>query len=389
MPATTESPEPTTAAEHPLLRTSAPVPHPPADLFSEIDPHESAHLYPSIARFDRENHCWDIRLRGAIFGPCPDDVRSYWVVRMLEWLYGASKLTDEELANFEARIRGFLSLEGGSRRVIVRTGPHVHRLPNPSRVDGHFEDSVCLPPSEIEQQMRWRQGSAEPWIDYELVLDANGHGSRRLQGRAQLIGPQGVSVISDIDDTIKRSEVSRTASLVRNTFFRRFEPVSRMADVYSRWAEQGAVFHYVSQSPYQLYEALTELLEDGGFPDGTVHLTTMRGRTPTLYGVIRYFLDLWLQQRKTKREAIEQLLRLFPERKFVLVGDSGQEDLDIYADVARRFPGQVARIFIRNLIEKPITHHRRRAAMRGLRPELLREYQDPRGIPWRLPGGSA
>ncbi len=63
----------------------------------------------------------------------------------------------------------------------------------------------------------------------------------------------GLSVISDIDDTVKISNVVSKRSLLKHTFYSYFKPVEGISDVYQKWNEQKCQFHYVSASPWQLY----------------------------------------------------------------------------------------------------------------------------------------
>ena len=43
------------------------------------------------------------------------------------------------------------------------------------------------------------------------------------------------------------------------------------------------------------------------------------------------------------------LLKDYPERTFILVGDSGEKDPEFYADVMQRHPARIERVFIRNV----------------------------------------
>ena len=152
--------------------------------------------------------------------------------------------------------------------------------------------------------------------------------NRRFAGAVQLIGPRGFSVISDIDDTIKITEVGDRRALLANTFLREFREVPGMAALYRRWAKEGVFFHYVSASPWQLYAPLAAFLEAACYPSGSVHLKGFRWADTSL-------LDLFSSAEKTKRQAIEPILALFPHRRFILVGDSGERDPEIYAALAR------------------------------------------------------
>ena len=126
---------------------------------------------------------------------------------------------------------------------------------------------------------------------------------REFFGVVHLIPSEGISVISDIDDTIKVSDVTNKKELIRNTFLRPFRAVEGMADTYRCWADQGVVFHLVSSSPWQLYEPLARFLAESGFPESTFHLKRFRLTDRTAFNLLADPLT-------TKPQAIEPILRL-------------------------------------------------------------------------------
>jgi len=130
-----------------------------------------------------------------------------------------------------------------------------------------------------------------------------------------------------------------------------------MSQLYRRWAEAGAVFHYVSSSPWQLFESLEQLCDEDQFPRGSYHLRTLRLQDPRV-------LTLLLPARWGKRRTIRSILRSFPGRKFVLVGDSGERDPELYGAAARRYPRSVARIYIRDVASRTMDRDRIRRAFR-------------------------
>lgn len=50
-----------------------------------------------------------------------------------------------------------------------------------------------------------------------------------------------------------------------------------------------------------------------------------------------------------KKGTLERILRDFPERRFLLVGDSGEADLEVYTDVVCENPGRILGVFIRDV----------------------------------------
>jgi phosphatidate phosphatase APP1 len=119
-----------------------------------------------------------------------------------------------------------------------------------------------------------------------------------------------------------------------------------MADVYREWQDAGSVFHYVSASPWQLVTCLETFLRDAGLPSGSLHLKLFRLKDSTP-------LRRLPSRKRSKRRVIEQIMADFPRRQFLLVGDSGERDPEVYAAVARRNPQRVAGIAIRQLEGRP------------------------------------
>lgn len=160
-------------------------------------------------------------------------------------------------------------------------------------------------------------------------------------------------VISDIDDTILRTHVSNKAkmlyvTLLGNALTRRTFEGTR--DLYRGLARAGAdaPFFYVSQSVWNIYPLLEQFIREQQLPRGPLLLR--QGRL--------------LRDPRTvphKPAAIAHLLDTYPQLPFLLIGDSGQRDLDIYLDVARQYPGRIRGILIRN-----VSRARRAAALRQL-----------------------
>jgi phosphatidate phosphatase APP1 len=129
----------------------------------------------------------------------------------------------------------------------------------------------------------------------------------------------------------------------------------------------------VSASPWQLYAPLSEFVTEHGFPSGTFHLKKFRPKD-------RSAANLFASPEETKRQAIVPLLQAFPQRRFILVGDSGEKDPEIYATLAREYPRQVFRILIRNTTAETPDSPRFQEAFRDLPEEMCQVFEDPREI---------
>ena len=189
------------------------------------------------------------------------------------------------------------------------------------------------------------------------------------------LAPEGLSVFSDIDDTIRVSHVQDRAALLRGTFVEPFRSVPGMAALYRSWSDGGAQFHYLSATPWQLYVPIAAFLDSDGFPKGTFHLRDFRWHD-------RSFFNVLASADRYKRRNIEPLLQRLPRRRFVLVGDSGQRDPEVFGDLARRFPRQVRRIFIRDVGRSSAARYD--AAFAGLDRRSWRVFTDPGALPRNL-----
>lgn len=156
--------------------------------------------------------------------------------------------------------------------------------------------------------------------------------------------------ISDIDDTVL---ISHSASIFRRlkTIFTK-NPHTRktFAGVIKHYqllagahTEDNILnpFFYVSSSEWNLYDDLVEFFNYQHLPKGIFLLS----------GLKKWY-EL-LKTGKTKHEGkgvrIARIMDVFPQQKFVLLGDNSQKDPEIYAAIARRFPKNIYAIFIRNI----------------------------------------
>ncbi|KAI9357196.1 hypothetical protein BD770DRAFT_322406 [Pilaira anomala] len=166
------------------------------------------------------------------------------------------------------------------------------------------------------------------------------------QNLVSLVEPTGISIISDIDDTIKDTQVRAGArTVLSKTFFESPKSVRGMADAYMAWYSQGASFHYVSNSPFQLMPMIDSFIRDEQFPPGSMHLRDDG----------KLIARLVETPGQAKREAILDILADFPHRQFILVGDSGEIDLEIYTRIAMEYPDQIIKIFIRDVTTPTIS----------------------------------
>jgi len=83
---------------------------------------------------------------------------------------------------------------------------------------------------------------------------------------------------------------------------------------------------------------------------------------------------------KYKPGVIEPLMKKFPNRRFVFVGDFGERDPEIYGALAREHPQQVAKILIRDVTEEGPEADRFKTAFRELPLSLWKMFREPSEI---------
>ncbi|POY71520.1 hypothetical protein BMF94_5441 [Rhodotorula taiwanensis] len=155
----------------------------------------------------------------------------------------------------------------------------------------------------------------------------------------------GVRIVSDVDDTIKWTEVTKgTKTIFRNVFVRELPEirVPGMATWYRQLQAHGAQFHYVSNSPVELWPVLRTFLKLSGFPNGSCTLKEYGGASSAI-------AKLWEEPGQRKKANVENILKEFPAARFILVGDSGEQDLELYVALARQYPANILAIYIRDV----------------------------------------
>jgi phosphatidate phosphatase APP1 len=326
---------------------------------------ETIALFPSLGHLERGGSHWHVHVHGEVYAGGRVGLGKRLLLKLLK---RAMRVPDAAFQTelFQSRIARFLANDCKGKRLAVRCGDAAQALTKKSRPNGHFFGALRLPVDAVGPIERGGCGHAAR-VDLEVVDPAGD--CLRVRGSAYLIPDEGVSVISDIDDTLKYSHVACKQTLLANTFLREFVPIPGMAGLFRGWADAGATFHYVSSSPWQLYRHLAEHLVEQGFPEGSYHLLAFRLRDH----LIRRILML---RRSGKAAVIRGILQMFPQRRFVLVGDSGELDPEIYGAMARKFPRQVAGIYIRQLDGPKNTLRRYQRAFRRVPDQAVRLFRD-------------
>jgi len=158
------------------------------------------------------------------------------------------------------------------------------------------------------------------------------------------------AVISDIDDTVLVSHSTRLLKkmyliLFRNAHTRKLTPMiknwtAHLQDFNSD--ERPKDYFYVSNSEWNLYDFLEDFFDINKLPKGVFFLQSLRKGLRDLVKTGRVNHD-------HKMESIEFLFSFYPNKPYILVGDNGQKDMDIYGKICEKYPGRIKGVMIRKL----------------------------------------
>jgi phosphatidate phosphatase APP1 len=261
-----------------------------------------------------------------------------------------------------AGLRSFLTVELPDEEVGIEVaGEQVSTTADP---EGYVAATVEL------------AGVAPGWHQVTFTLPAEpGYAAT---GRLLIVDPAArLGIVSDIDDTILHTGLTSPLEAIRTTFFTAESARRQIAgtpELYralaARRGELAQIF-YVSTGSWNLHAVIERFLARHRYPHGPVLMTDWGPGARWLFRE---------QSAEVKARVITALFDEHPQLTWVLVGDSGQDDAEAYAAVARARPAQVRAIYLR---EVPGTSGRRGALARRLATELAAI-----GVQMRLVAGS-
>lgn len=325
---------------------------------------EQVEFYPSYG-YRAGDSGWRLVIQGCVFNPRLPWFRRRPVMAMIRRAMRVDRSADEY---FRRRMKRFLLDAPKGRAIAIEFAGQNYAI-GVSGGAGLFRGEIEVPDEAVNRSVIVAAPPTAPvrWLPYQAALGPGD--SRQFTGRVQLIEPSGVSIVSDVDDTIKHSNVPNRRDLFHNTFSRVFRPIDGMAALYRECAARGAVFHFVSGSPWQLYEPLCEFLREHAFPDGAFHLKPFRIRDTArkIRGP--------QPQTAHKLMVLEPILAAFPQRRFVLIGDSGEQDPLIYGGLLRTRPEQILGVFIRSVRDETADAPRLQTAFADCPPDRWQVYR--------------
>ncbi len=193
--------------------------------------------------------------------------------------------------------------------------------------------------------------NGQDWYDIHLRLKNK---ITKQQGEVVAVGQVLVNknnafgIISDVDDTILISSATNLRQKLRLMLLKNAHtrmPFKGVAAFYNALQEgkegncHNPIF-YVSSSSWNLYDLLIDFCEVKGIPKGPFLLRDSR---------LDEFKFISSIHKKHKLEKIENIMDLNKNLPFILIGDSGQRDPEIYKEVALSYPGKILAIYIRDI----------------------------------------
>lgn len=151
-------------------------------------------------------------------------------------------------------------------------------------------------------------------------------------------------VISDVDDTVMITALPKPFVAAWNSFVLSEQAraaVPGMSVLLDNQVRQhpGSPIIYLSTGAWNVAPALTRFLSRNLYPAGPLLLTDWGPTT-----------DRWFRSGKEhKQRELRRLVHEFPNIKWLLIGDDGQHDEDLYHDFSTKFPEHVAAVAIRQL----------------------------------------
>ncbi|MBE7472747.1 MAG: hypothetical protein DPW09_30995 [Anaerolineae bacterium] len=250
---------------------------------------------------------------------------------------------DSPLENLLNMFKRFESDEVGGARLLARfQGVEQEEVTDR---EGYFH--LELEPPQPLADGEWYQVALE-LPDY---LDQSG---QPVKATGQVLVPPASArfgVISDIDDTIVWSNAVNKLQMLLIVLLRNERtrvPFKGVAGFYQALrqgaggSERNPIF-YVSSSPWNLYNLLLEFMTLHQIPVGPILLRDYGGRS--LFSAGDHYAH--------KLSKIEPLLQLYPDLPFILIGDSGQQDPEIYREIVKKYPRRIRVIYIRSVNPDP------------------------------------
>lgn len=239
----------------------------------------------------------------------------------------------------------------------VKNTTLVLKLPNGTELKTKTDNKGFFKVENVLKNMQ-PYTNEEGWLPFEISYHAI-VGKREIINKNRFPGELLIpsvkadfGIASDIDDTILHTGVVSILKwrLIYNTIFKNAKsrlPLEGAAQFCHKLhrgksGKNANPIFYVSHSPWNLYRYLELFLKQNNFPKGPILLRSFGNM----------FKKKSLDEKPQKQKEIINLLKTYPDLPFILIGDSGEHDPDIYIEIAESFPNRIKAIYLRSVKHK-------------------------------------
>ncbi|KAF2650321.1 hypothetical protein K491DRAFT_609057 [Lophiostoma macrostomum CBS 122681] len=295
---------------------------------------------------------------------------------VVAWISNKVGLADDDAAKetIAQRVQPLLDSILPAHAVVIDLQGMSVRL-GPSGRDGISVDEIAIPGHDFKSG--------------QVITTKAKNSVDATPMNTTFVDPKGFAVISDVDDTIKKTLTPDPLGILKTSFVEDPEPIKGMPELYKHLASKldNPAFWYLSASPYNLYPFLRGF-RDTYYPPGTMIL-----REASWMNLAGFLANLTQGTEAYKVDRIEKIHDQFPKRKFVCIGDSTQTDPEAYGDAYRKWPKWIAAIYIRKVTgvasmdeEKKNASERFEKAFEDVPKEVWHVFEDPQELYQKVDG---
>lgn len=248
--------------------------------------------------------------------------------------------------NLVNNYKRFGSAEIRRATLEITLGDNVFHLKTDREGYFYLDEALKIPLTDDGEE--WEKATIKVLRTRRRELNLNASADILIPKHAEF------GVISDIDDTILITEVTSLLKLkmIYLTFFQNAAKRQTFHEVeaffqglrHGKTGKGENPIFYVSKSPWNLYDFLEDFVKINDLPKGPLLLRDI-GPLPSRF----LFEQLQQQYRGHKIASAVRILKMYPDLPFILIGDSGEKDTDIYLTIANAFPDQVRAIYIHDV----------------------------------------
>ncbi|KAI9812567.1 MAG: hypothetical protein M1827_004556 [Pycnora praestabilis] len=221
--------------------------------------------------------------------------------------------------------------QGGGGAVTPSGGNQTITFPTPTTGEGDFDGFV-----QIANVSGGGLAAGNSTNEIQR-LNVYTNGTDTGNATAYLVPPTGMTIVSDIDDILRITQIYEPTDGLLNSFAKPYVPWMNMPDIYANWSRSlpDFHFHYLTTTPEQVTRNYMDFIYKT-YPGGSFDTRPLNFSDVTATLSIRKFL-------------LEKVFQTFPDRKFILIADTSNSDvMRDYPAMVTEFPNQVQCIFLRN-----------------------------------------